>query len=67
MNVSRFEKDVQSGFTFWRYHAKKIITNPTEEFVPGASCGKLGEREYVYDWRSQQTFLGCDYIDFSAL
>ena len=66
MNVSRFEQDETSGSTglFWRYYAKKVITNPRGEVWPGLSCSGLDQREYLYDWRSKDAYMGCNYIKF---
>lgn len=44
----------------------EATVNPRGEFLPGASCSVLDEREYLYDWRSQEAYLGCHYINFSA-
>lgn len=66
INVSRFEKE-QGGITFWKYFSKKVITNPRGEALPGLACSGLDEREYLYDWRSREIFLQCDYIVFSPL
>ena len=44
---------------------KKVITTPQGEFFPGASCSKLDQGKYLYDWRSKKWQLGCDYIEFS--
>jgi hypothetical protein len=66
VNVSRFERDTQSKI-FWKYFAKKVITNPRGEVIPGLSCGGLDEREYLYDRRSQEIFLRCDYIKSDAI
>jgi hypothetical protein len=69
VNVSRFEADrsVGSGLSFWRYHAKKVITNPSGKLPLFGPCDQLDEREYIYDWRSKEAFLGCDYINFSPI
>lgn len=67
VELSRFEperlKDFE--FVFWKYIARKAVTNPQGFFAPGVSCKKLDEGEYVYDWRSKEHSLGCDYIEFS--
>jgi hypothetical protein len=67
VNASRFEKDKSVRLDFWRYYAKKVITNPQGEFLPGTSCTKLDQDEYFYDWRSKDWQLGCDYIEFSPI
>ena len=33
----------------------------------GASCKGLDEAEYLYDWRSKEHSLSCDYIEFTVL
>lgn len=65
VNVSRFEEDRSAGSGLWQYHAKKVVTNPAGKILPDFPCSQLDEREYIYDWRPKETFLGCDYINFS--
>jgi hypothetical protein len=68
VNVSRFEFEAGSyGGKFWRYLSKKVVTNPRGEMLPGMACSSLDEREYLYDWRSEERFLGCDYVEFGVL
>lgn len=70
VQLSRFEPEQpKKGFpiTFWKYIARKAITNPQGSIAPGALCKELDESEYLYDWRSKEHQLSCDYIDFSAL
>jgi hypothetical protein len=64
VNVSRFEMDADSGLKFWRYHSKKVVTNKAGELMPGFPCSGLDEQEYLFDWRSEQRHLGCEYIRF---
>jgi len=69
VQVSRFEperlKDLK--LVFWKYVARKAVTNPQGMFFPGASCKGFDESEYIYDWRSKEHSLGCDYVEFSPL
>ena len=70
VQLSRFELEQPKGnipIVFWKYIARKAITNPQGFIVPGASCKGLDESEYLYDWRSKEHQLSCDYIEFSAL
>ena len=71
VQLSRFEAEVmqtdKGSFTFWRYIARKAITNPSGEAFPGAKCSGLDERSYIYDWRAKEHQLTCDYIEFSPL
>jgi hypothetical protein len=69
VQLSRFEPEKlkDTSLVFWKYIARKAVTNPNGEFFPGASCKNLDESEYIYDWRSKEHSLGCDYIEFSAL
>lgn len=69
VQLSRFEPErlKDSGFVFWKYVARKVATNPQGTFYPGVSCKGLDEAEYIYDWRSKEHSLGCDYVEFSPL
>jgi hypothetical protein len=74
VNVSRFEQspsssetDTSSSFRFWTYYAKKVVTNKRGEAFPGLSCSGLDEAEYFYDWKSNETYANCDYIEFSPI
>lgn len=66
---SRFEAESMkdSKLIFWKYVARKAITNPQGFALPGRSCKDLDEDQYVYDWRSKEHSLGCDYIEFSPI
>ena len=67
VRLDRFEleKLENPSMKFWKYISRKIITNPNGELVPGLLCKDLDERVYVFDWRSKEHALECDYIDFS--
>jgi hypothetical protein len=70
VQLSRFEAVTDAGSTmFWKYIAKKAITNPKGETSwPGLSCSDLDENEYVYDWKNDKySKLGCEYIEFSPI
>jgi hypothetical protein len=74
VNVSRFEQspslsgnDTTSGLRFWTYYAKKVVTNKRGEAFPGLSCSGLDEAEYLYDWKTNETYANCDYIEFSPI
>lgn len=67
VNVSRFENDAASGGIFWRYFSKKVVTNKSGDLMPGFSCSALDESEYLFDWRSIERQMGCDYISFGPL
>jgi len=71
VQLSRFESEEtkigKSTFTNWSYIARKAITNPSADFLPGAKCSALDERPYTYDWRSKDHQMTCDYIQFSPL
>lgn len=69
VQLSRFEPEQPKGssLVLWKYIAKKAVTNPQGFIAPGVSCKELDESEYLYDWRSKEHQLSCDYIDFSAL
>lgn len=69
VQLSRFEpeKMKDSKLEFWKYIAKKAVTNRQGLLMPGMACKDLDEDEYIFDWRSKEHALGCDYIKFSPL
>ena len=68
VQLSRFERvNTNSGLGFWVYHARKAITNPRAEVMPGMSCDELDEEEYLFDWKRRELPMGCDFIEFSVL
>lgn len=69
VQLSRFEPETlaDSGLIFWKYIAKKAVTNRQGALMPGMPCKDLDEGEYIFDWRSKEHALGCDYIKFSPL
>jgi len=69
IQLSRFEPEIMnnSKVVFWKFIAKKTITNPNGQLFPGSSCRKLDEKEYIYDWRSKEHAVRCDYIEFSPM
>lgn len=70
VQLNRFEAEqpTNTKLLFWSYIARKAVTNPqgTVE-LSNLSCKGLDESEYLYDWRSRELPLGCDYINFTAL
>jgi hypothetical protein len=71
VQLSRFESEEMTiggrKYTNWKYIARKAVTNPTAELLPGARCSGLDETPYTYDWRSKDRQMSCDYIQFSPL
>lgn len=69
VQLSRFEQDRLKDFKsiFWKYVARKAVTNLQGTLYPGTSCKGLDEGEYVYDWKSKEYSLGCDHVEFSPL
>ncbi len=65
VNVSKFEPETSSGLTFWKYVAKKVVTNKSGRIILG-SCSQLDEREYTYDWRSEPRDMDCQIIKFGV-
>lgn len=64
INVSRLTPEITKAGEepyFWRYYARKVITNPNADIVL-MKCSDLDENEYLYDWREQSIPLQCDYI-----
>ena len=62
VNISRWQKDPK--YPMWNYITRRTITNPNGEWFPGASCSKLDQAEYVYEWMPEDTFTKCDYVKF---
>lgn len=64
VNVSRFESEKSLNLSFWKYYARKTVTNRSGEAFPGMSCTDLDEGEYEYDWSSREKQFSCDYLTF---
>lgn len=71
VQLSRFEPEElslgSSKSVFWKYIARKSITNPNGQLVPGMQCKSLDESSYTYDWRAKEHQLTCDYVVFSPI
>ena len=69
VQLSRFEPEElgagKSKSIYWKYVARKAVTNPDGELLLGGKCSALDEGAYLYDWRSKEHQLSCDYIQFS--
>lgn len=69
VQLNRFEREQSAGITFWKYIARKAITNPEAEWEwgSGVKCKDVvDENVYVYDWRSQNHQRSCDYFEFMS-
>ena len=68
VQLSRFEPEKLENLKsiYWKYIAKKAVTNKQGFLMPGMACTKLDEDEYIFDWRSKEHALGCDYITATA-
>jgi len=64
VQLSRFEPERRGKFVFWKYVARAIATNPQGTTLDGQSCKQQELREYLYDWRTKEHSLSCEYIDF---
>jgi hypothetical protein len=74
VQLSRFTAEAatsNASLLFWKYTARKAITNPDAIAFPGfndkVKCGDLDQKEYLYDWRSKEHTLQCDYVEFTVL
>lgn len=68
VQLSRFEPEKGStGYKFWKYIARKAITNPSGELMLGGKCTGLDEAPYIYHWHAKEHQLSCDYFQFSPL
>lgn len=59
-----------SEHVFWKFFAKKAITNKDGALFGDVKCNQLDEKEYLYDWKTgpetdRLYHLGCEYIEFS--
>lgn len=70
VQLNRFERERSAGITFWKYIARKAITNPEAEWEQGSGvkCKDVVDEDvYVYDWRSWQNHQrSCDYFEFMS-
>lgn len=68
VQLSRFESEKfnKSTYLYWKYIARKAVTNPNGTTSFGIACKGFDENEYVYDWREKEHQLGCDYIKFTV-
>lgn len=70
VQLNRFEREMSAGITFWKYIARKAITNPEAEWESGSGvkCKDVVDEDvYVYDWRSWQNHQrSCDYFEFMS-
>ncbi|MDK9556100.1 hypothetical protein QQF73_00585 [Marinobacter sp. M216] len=62
VQLSKFEQE-DDGI-FWRYTARKAITNPQNETAFGFACDKLDETAYPYSWESVEKAVDCDFIRY---
>jgi hypothetical protein len=69
VQLDRFEPEISSGITFWRYIARKAVTNPKGTLaIPNMTCSDLDQGEYLYDWRiGDDRKLNCTFIRFSPI
>lgn len=70
IDVSRFEQDnIRDGkIILWKYFSKKVVSNPNATGLLNVPCTEMfDQREYLYDWRSKQHAIGCDFVEFSTL
>jgi hypothetical protein len=64
VQLSRFEPERRGKFVFWKYVARATMTNPQGTTLDGKSCKQEQVGEYLYDWRTKEHSLSCEYIDF---
>lgn len=67
VQLSRFEpvRTETTKLTFWRYIARKAITNPNGNILL-AKCKDFDESEYIYDWKNERNNkLNCTYVEFA--
>jgi hypothetical protein len=69
LNVGRFEPETReagnSNFTFWKYFARRVITNPNASFFGASKCSGFDQAEYEHDWKDKDRQLTCEYVKFT--
>lgn len=69
VNVDTLEYDLsvnegKPNDTFMIYTTRRIVTNPNGQLPFGQSCKSLDEHTFRFDWRTQESTLGCEFIDY---
>ncbi len=54
----------EANLSYWKYVARATVTNPRGTTLDGESCKQEKLGEYLYDWRTKEHSLSCEYIDF---
>lgn len=70
VHISRFIPEKSSSgsdFLFWNYVGKRATSNPEAKTVFDISCKDWDESETVYEWKSKEIALQCDYIEYSPI
>jgi hypothetical protein len=65
VDLSRFEPEKSGNLVFWKFATRKAISNPNASFL-GLQCKDLEQSEYLWDWRSVQNGISCDFVEFSV-
>ncbi|MBP6010743.1 MAG: hypothetical protein KBA31_00820 [Alphaproteobacteria bacterium] len=69
IQLSRFEPDptTKPSLRFWKYYARKAVTNPQGSMYGAMKCTELDQGTYPYDWNGpRETGMGCDYVSFGS-
>lgn len=65
VTVTTFERDKDANSKmFWNYRTRKIVTSKDALDTTLLNCRMLDEGEYLYTWRTETYFKGCDYIKY---
>jgi hypothetical protein len=63
ITVASMEQDLQNPI-FWNYVQKRVVTNPTANWMGNAQCSAMDQSETRYNWQTRETYAHCDYIEF---
>lgn len=63
ITVASMEQDPQEPM-FWNYVQKRVVTNPSANWIGNAQCSAMDQSETRYNWQSQEAYVHCDYIEF---
>ncbi len=63
ITVASMEQEPQSPM-LWNYVQKRVITNPSANWMGSAQCSAMDQSETRYNWQPSASYAGCDYIEF---
>jgi hypothetical protein len=64
ITVASMEQDPKYP-TFWNYVQKRVVTNPSANWMGNAQCSAMDQSEVRYNWQTRESYGHCDYIEFA--